>query len=138
MKLNKLQDIAYRLLVIHLNVKKEPEVKTLIKSIVTKIDDEEVLKNLTYIQYVLNPSYIYKKKLVIEEFSDDNLCLMLLILKATKNSIYRKYSLLQLIDEFCSEYKYKTMLDLLALCTINDFHFNYIDDLFNAVNWDDD
>lgn len=137
-KLNKLRDIVYRLLIIHLNIKEEPEVKTLIKSIVTKIDDEEVLKNLTYIKYVLNPLYIYTKEFVIEEFTEDTLCSVLLILKATKSSKYRNYSLHQLIEEFCSEYKYKTMLDLVGLYTIDDFYFDYIDDLFNAENWDDD
>ena len=137
-KLNKLRDIVYRLLVIHLNIKEEPEVKTLIKSIVTKIDDEVVLKNLTCIKYVLNPVYIHTKELVIEEFSEDHISVVLLILKATKSSKYKDYSLLQLIDEFCSDYKYKMMLDLFALYTPDNMQANYIDNLFNAENWDDD
>lgn len=137
-KLDKLKDIVYRLLVIHLNIKEEPEVKTLIKNLVTKIDDEEVLRNLTYIKYVLNPVYIHTKKLIIEEFSEDNISAVLLILKATKSSKYKDYSLLQLIDEFCSDYKYKMMLDLFALYTPDNIQANYIDNLFNAENWDDD
>ena len=137
-RLDKLKNIVYRLLVIHLNIKEEPEVKTLIKSIVTKIDDEEVLRNLTYIKYVLNPVYMHTKKLVIEEFSEDHISAVLLILKATKSSKYKDYSLLQLIDEFCSDYKYKMMLDLFALYTPDYMQANYIDNLFNAEIFEDD
>ncbi len=83
-KLDKLRDIVYRILVIHLNIRELEEVKLIIKNMVNTIDDERIFRNLIYTKYVLNMNDYPEKEIVIDEYKNYNLCLMLLILKAKK------------------------------------------------------
>jgi hypothetical protein len=134
-KLNELRDAVYEVLVINLNITKKPEVKNLIKSTINKIDNIRILENLKYIKYALDPINLLSTTGEISKYSDYNLCLMFLIIKCSDNSKYRYYTPLEIIEEFCEEYKHKIGLDIAALYLINNFHIFYIDMLCNEKDF---
>lgn len=134
--LDKLRDIVYRLLVIHMYLKEENnEEKILIRKMVYKIEDKNILKNLTYVKYIFNPGYLHTKELVNDKFSTFQLYLVLLIVKATNNSVYKEYTIEELIEEFFSDYSYKNIIFEPLFST--DL-FYYVDECLNGEYWEDD
>lgn len=129
-----LRNEAYEHLVKYLSIETESEVKELVRSIVDKIDDENILRNLTYLKYALDPLLPYSEEVILQ-YSDFNLCIMLLIIKSTKNSKYRRLTPIEIIDEFCKDYIHKINLDTVALYLINNFHLFYIDILCNEKDF---
>jgi hypothetical protein len=137
-KLDKLRDIVYRILVIHLNIRELEEVKLIIKNMVNTIDDERIFRNLIYTKYVLNMNDYPEKKIVIDEYKNYNLCLMLLILKATKKSKYKRYKLIELVNVFCSDYSAKEELEWIATDLIDRDTFDDVDYFLNPIIFEDD
>lgn len=134
--LDKLRDIVYKLLVIHMHLKEENnEEKIFIRKMVNKIEDKNILKNLTYVKYIFNPGYKNTKKLVSEKFSTFQLYLVLLIIKATNKSVYKKYTIDELIEEFFSDYSCK---DIIFEPLFSTDQFYYVDECLNAEFWEDD
>jgi hypothetical protein len=132
----KLRNEAYEHLVIYLNIKNLPEINNLVRSVVDKIDDENILKNLTYFKYALDPANLnLNLEQEINKYSDYNLCLMFLILRLTKYSKYRSYTLVEIVNEFCKDYEHKINIDLVALYLINNFHQFYINMLCNEKDF---
>lgn len=131
----KLRNKAYEHLVIYLNIKNLPETNNLVRSVVDKIDDVNILKNLTYFKYALDPINLLSTSDEISKYSDYNLCLIFLIIKCSGNSKYRDYTLHEIIEEFCEEYEHKIGLDIVALYLINNFHIFYINMLCNEQDF---
>lgn len=92
-KLNKLRDIVFKILVNHLRIKKSENEKVIIKNMLEKIHNDNILKNLALIVHFNPPK---KQKFSFEEF----LYLFIVIIKETSESEYANYKTKDLIEEF--------------------------------------
>lgn len=135
--IDNLRKQAYEHLVTYLHIERKTEIKNLVSSVVDKIDDENILRNLTYFKYALDPISIHfdSDEEEIHKYTDYNLCFVFLIIKATKGSKYRKSTPIEIIDEFCRDYEHKMDLDVSALYLINNFQLFYINLLCNEKDF---
>ncbi|MDD2887638.1 MAG: hypothetical protein PHY66_08215 [Aliarcobacter sp.] len=96
-RLDKLRSYILEILINHLNINKLPLEKSIIKNMIKKIDNENLLKNLTLIVHFNNA----KEKIDFEQF----LYLFLLIIKETTEYKYTHYKMEELIEEFFGDYE---------------------------------
>ena len=92
-ELNKLRDIVFKILINHLKINKSINEKVIIKDMLEKIDNDNILKNLTLIVHFNPPK---KQKFNFVEF----LYLFIVIIKETNESEYANYKTKDLIEEF--------------------------------------
>lgn len=104
-KLNELRDIVLKILVNHLRINKSANEKVIIKDMLEKIDNHNILKNLALIVHFNPPK---KQKFSFEEF----LYLFIVIIKKTNESEYANYKTKDLIE--------KIFEDPLLNCFIHD------------------